>query len=104
MSYKDELRSPFIKFLRIFLMLLIIAIPTAWLTWNILRTETLHCSVCIKYKGKQKCRTATGRDEERCVRTATDNACAFLSSGMTDSLACGRTQPESIQIDTKKQP
>ena len=100
MSYKDELRSPLSKLLRAGLMVLIIAVPTTWLTWNIILTDTLQCTVCMEYRGKSQCRTATGPDAEQCIRTATDNACAFLSSGMTDSMACGRTRPVSVDVES----
>lgn len=96
--YKKELRSPLNKFLRVLVMLIVIAIPTVWLTWNIVQTETLHCTVCMEYDGQKKCRSATGPDQEQCQRTASDNACAFLASGMTNSMACGRTKPVSVEF------
>jgi hypothetical protein len=30
-------------------------------------------------------------------RTAQENACAFISSGVTDSMQCGNTQPISVK-------
>jgi len=54
------------------------------------------CEVCITFHGAQACREAVGRDRNEAVRTATDNACAFLASGMTDSVACQNTPPDAV--------
>ena len=51
------------------------------------------CEVCIEFRGRTACREAYGRTRAEAVETATDNACAFLASGMTDSVSCGRTPP-----------
>ncbi len=55
------------------------------------------CEVCIEFGGQTKCRTAAGATREEAQRTATDNACSFLASGMTDSIACSSTPPKSVQ-------
>jgi prephenate dehydrogenase len=44
--------------------------------------------VCVEYQGRQSCKTASGETRENAIRTATTNACAFVASGMTDSMAC----------------
>ena len=53
--------------------------------------------VCMAYDGRNACRSASGADKEGALRTASDNACAQISSGMTDSMACGRSTPISIK-------
>ena len=63
-------------------------------TMNLNRYE---CQVCINFKGQVACRTAAGATREEAIRTATDNACAQVASGMTDSIACGNTPPQSIR-------
>lgn len=57
----------------------------------------VRMEVCVEFNGRQNCRTASGATEEQAIRTATDNACATISSGMTDSMTCGRTPPLSIK-------
>jgi hypothetical protein len=52
--------------------------------------------VCIEYGGRQACRTASAATAEEARRTATDNACALLTSGMTDSIACANTPPVKV--------
>lgn len=56
-----------------------------------------ECEVCVSFRGRSACRTAAGASREEAIRTATDNACSFLASGRTDSMACGRTPPTSIR-------
>ncbi len=52
----------------------------------------VRCEVCVTYEGRVACREASGRTAEEAQRTATDNACAFLASGMTQTVQCtGRT-------------
>ena len=53
--------------------------------------------VCMAYEGRTACRTASGAEKESALRTASDNACAQISSGMTDSMACGRSVPTSVK-------
>ena len=56
----------------------------------------VSCEVCITYRGRTQCRTAQGTNAEEAQRTATDVACTFLSSGMTDSILCGNTPPAKL--------
>ena len=57
------------------------------------------CEVCIEFDRQTKCRSAAGATREEAQRTATDNACAFLASGMTDSIRCSRTPPTSVRCE-----
>ncbi len=59
------------------------------------------CEVCMEYQGRSKCRTARGSTEEEARKTGIDNACAFLASGVTDSIACTNTPPKSVQCEKK---
>ena len=59
--------------------------------------KQVRVEVCVTFQGRQNCRTASGPTEEQATRTATDNACATISSGMTESMTCGRTPPLSVK-------
>ncbi len=54
------------------------------------------CEVCMEYKGRKNCATASGTTKEEAVRTASDTACATISAGMTESIQCGNTPPVSV--------
>jgi hypothetical protein len=51
--------------------------------------------VCIEFDGRESCRTASASTEKQAERTAIENACAQLTSGMTNSIACQNTQPKN---------
>lgn len=72
--------------------------PAIWMTWRMLSQTVIECEVCIEFRGTRQCRRAEGPDRESCQRTGTDNACAFLASGMTDSIACSNTPPASVEF------
>ena len=54
--------------------------------------------VCMTFNGRTNCRTASGASEEYARRTATTNACADIASGVTDSIACENTPPNSVKV------
>lgn len=54
------------------------------------------CEVCVDFNNRQQCRSASGSDRETTVRTAQDNACAFLVQSKTDGFLCAQAQPRQI--------
>jgi hypothetical protein len=67
------------------------------IVYSTMNLSQYECEVCIEFKSRTSCRTAAGSTREEAVRTATDNACADIVSGMTDSIACGHTTPKSVR-------
>jgi hypothetical protein len=55
--------------------------------------EQYTCEVCMDFRGRQQCRTASGADRETAMRTAQDNACAFVVQSKTEGFLCSQTQP-----------
>ena len=54
--------------------------------------------VCMDYQGRSACRTASASTEAQALRTATENACALIASGVTDTIQCGsHTEPRSVR-------
>jgi len=86
-----------------FVILAAILLPTVWLTINILSADSIQCEVCMEFRGRSQCRKASGPNREACQQTATDNACAFLASGMTDSISCAQRIPTRIQFGDEPQ-
>ena len=54
------------------------------------------CEVCMTYNARPNCSTASAPTREEATRTATDVACAPISSGMTESIQCSNTPPDSV--------
>jgi hypothetical protein len=50
-------------------------------------------AVCMEYGGHTSCRTAAGSTQEFALRTAIQNACAEIASGVTDSIRCEHSEP-----------
>jgi len=61
-----------------------------------LEVGRVRCEVCIEFGGRRACRAVDGASEEQARASAINNACAFLASGVTDSMACERTPPSSL--------
>lgn len=56
-----------------------------------------QCEVCITFRGNSVCRTVEGGSEKDAHMSAVNNVCAHLASGVTDSMACERTEPTRVQ-------
>lgn len=69
----------------------------ALLYYNTVSYNQYRVEVCMEFQGQTNCRTAQGSSEEAALRTAVDNACAMISSGMTDSMACSSSRPQSVK-------
>lgn len=59
--------------------------------------DKFRVEVCVEFRGRQQCRTARAKTRQEAVRTATENACAEIASGMTDTMACGQSVPVSVR-------
>jgi hypothetical protein len=69
----------------------------AMIVYSTLSLKRHRVEVCMQYQGRQACRTASGETPEKARRAATDNACALIASGVTDSIACQNTPPVSVK-------
>lgn len=75
-------------------MVLAVAIVGA-VAWNSLNLQSHSCSICMSYNGRSQCRKVAAASVAEARSAATVNACAFISSGMRDSMECQRTPPQS---------
>ena len=53
--------------------------------------------VCVDFQGRKNCRIASGPTKDAALRTATDNACATITNGMTESMSCSHNPPASTK-------
>jgi hypothetical protein len=68
----------------------------AFVIYRSFHVSGYKCAVCITFRGQSVCRTVEGASEHDARMAATTNACAYLASGVTDSLACERTAPTRV--------
>ncbi|MCC6585195.1 MAG: hypothetical protein IT168_00625 [Bryobacterales bacterium] len=79
------------------LIIVVFALAFLAIMWTSTRNLSAYrVEVCMEYQGRSACRTAAGATREQAERTARDNACALIASGMTDSIACQNTAPQSV--------
>jgi hypothetical protein len=77
--------------------LLLVAAFIAALVYTTIDQTGVECRVCITYQGQTACSTVVGPDRSLAQMQATSTACTGLSSGVTDSISCGNTRPDSIE-------
>jgi hypothetical protein len=64
--------------------------------------STLHgphyrVEVCMAYQGQSACKTVNAKSEQSALRSASENACADISSGVTDTVKCESSEPKSVR-------
>ena len=52
--------------------------------------------VCMMFNGQTSCKIASASTEAAALRTATEGACADISGGVTDTVKCQNTTPQSV--------
>jgi hypothetical protein len=55
-----------------------------------------ECDVCVTFQNGRVCRTAASGERKAAIESAVTSACASLASGMTESIRCQNTAPDSI--------
>jgi hypothetical protein len=67
------------------------------LIYSSMNLSKAKVEVCMEFNGRQHCAIASGQTEDFALRTATSNACALISSGVGDTIACERKTPVSVR-------
>ena len=78
-----------------------VVLAIVYIVYSLTSLAQVSCEVCMEFGGRTQCRTASGVDREEAERTATDNACAFLSSGMAEGIACTNTPPSKVTCQAR---
>lgn len=73
----------------------------ALLLFNTLSAQKVECNVCVEFNGKRNCATASHESEDQARSAAQNTACGPITSGMDQTIACGRVVPASVQCRTK---
>jgi hypothetical protein len=81
---------------RLLLGLLLGGVFIAALVYTTIAQTGVECRVCITYRGQSRCDTVVGSDQALAQMQATSTACTYLSSGVTDSISCTSTRPDSL--------
>lgn len=73
---------------------LVVLLPiVSFVVFSSFQVSAVECDVCMRYEGRENCRTASAATRDEAMRSAVDNACALLASGMTETIRCQRGEP-----------
>jgi hypothetical protein len=74
-----------------------IAVAAAFLLYRVtLAGAGVTCEACVSFEGREGCRSAAGPDQISAERAAVMTACALVSSGVTDTIACQGIVPTAL--------
>ena len=76
----------------------VVAIILAIVVYSSMNLMGHRVEVCLTYKGQDRCKIASGSTQEFAIRTAHDNACGEIASGVTDTMGCGRTEATKVTV------
>ncbi len=76
--------------------ILFVVVVLTVIIYSTLSLAKFKVEVCMQYNGATSCRTASGATREDTMRTAVNNACATIASGVTETGQCERSQPVSV--------
>ena len=65
--------------------------------WFTLSSLTSTCEVCVSFRGREACRTASGATVDEATLHALVTACALVTAGVTEDLDCQRTPPKVLE-------
>ncbi len=51
----------------------------------------------MTFNGNSACKTVSAKSEQGALRSAAENACADIASGVTDSIKCEKADPQSVE-------
>jgi hypothetical protein len=71
----------------------VLAPVVGFVVYSSFRVSAVECEVCMRFDGRSICRSASAARRAEALRSATDNACALLTSGMTNSIRCQDSEP-----------
>ena len=74
------------------------ALFLGYVIYSSMGLDQYRCEVCMEFRGHTACASAAGATREEAQRTAGDTACAKISSGVTDSIACSQSTPKSVSF------
>jgi len=66
-----------------------------FVVYSSLQVGGVRCHVCVEFAAATACRAVDAATEGEAFAAARTNACAQLTSGVTNMMACERAEPKS---------
>lgn len=78
----------------------VIVALAGFLLWSTLSAQRHACTVTVTFKGRTNTATASAETEQDARRQAQNTACGTISAGMSETIACDNTPPDSTECRT----
>lgn len=69
----------------------------ALIAYSTVHGPRYRVQVCMAYQGRSACKTVSAKSEQAALRSGHENACADISSGVTDTIRCQNSDPQSVK-------
>ena len=69
----------------------------ALMAYSTLHGPRYRVEVCMAYQGRSACKTVSAKSEPAALRSAAENACADIASGITDTMRCEQSEPQRVK-------
>ncbi len=69
----------------------------ALLAYLSLQQDQVRYEVCMEFRGRERCATASGQSPEEAIRAAQSSACVLITSGRDENILCLDTPPKVIR-------
>jgi hypothetical protein len=74
----------------------------AFLIYTSMHIAQYRVEVCVAYHGRTECRIASADTKDHALRSAQNNACGLMVSGVTETMQCEHVEPASVKwLDNK---
>ncbi|HYL37601.1 MAG TPA: hypothetical protein VEV17_16925 [Bryobacteraceae bacterium] len=67
------------------------------LAYSSMHPVKYRVEVCVAYQGRTECRIASADTKEHALRSAQNNACGLMVSGVTETMQCEHLDPVSVK-------
>ena len=84
------------KQLKIAIPVVLGALFVIYLIYSTVGLASVTCEVCVEFRGRMDCRTASGTSAEEATNTAVNNACALITNGRDESISCTSSPPQTV--------
>jgi hypothetical protein len=69
----------------------------ALVAYSTLHGPRFRAEICMSYQGRSACKTVSAKSEQAARRSGAENACADISSGVTDTIRCEQSEPVGVR-------
>lgn len=82
---------------RVLLGIVFAAAVAAALLYATLSQHRFECEACVRFEGREACKSAAGADRAMAEQSAIATACALVTGGVTETIGCQGREPVSLR-------